>query len=74
MSGRQAPRDDAATFDMLTERWRGPWVEPRLVESWTYEADAAGVTCLLCTIGLPEGVRAETAARRAARRHRRQVP
>lgn len=59
MSGRQAPRDDAATFDLLTERWREHWLDPRLVESWTYEADAAGVPRLLCTMGLPDGVRAE---------------
>lgn len=59
MSGRQAPRDDAATFVLLTERWREHWLDPRLVESWTYEADAAGVPRLLCTMGLPDGVRAE---------------
>ena len=59
MSGRQAPRDDAATFDLLTERWREHWLDPRLVTSWTYEADAAGVPRLLCTMGLPDGVRAE---------------
>lgn len=59
MSGRQTPRDDAATFDLLTERWREHWLDPRLVESWTYEADAAGVPRLLCTMGLPDGVRAE---------------
>ncbi len=60
MSGRQAPRDDAATFDLLTERWREHWLDPRLVTSWTYEVDAAGVPRLLCTMGLPDGVRAET--------------
>ncbi len=59
MSGRQTPRDDAATFDLLTERWREHRLDPRLVESWTYEADAAGLPRLLCTMGLPDGVRAE---------------
>ena len=61
MRGRQASRDDAAVFDLLTERWREHehWLDPRLVESWTYEPDAAGVPRLLCTLGLPEGVRAE---------------
>jgi len=59
MSGRQASRDEAATFDLLTARWREHWLDPRLVESWTYEADAAGVPRLVCTMGLPDGVRAE---------------
>lgn len=59
LRGRQASRDDAATFDLLTERWREHWLDLRLVESWTYEPDAAGVPRLLCTMGLPEGVRAE---------------
>jgi hypothetical protein len=59
LRGRHASLDDAATFDLLTERWREHWLDPRLVESWAYEADAAGVPRLLCTMGLPEGVRAE---------------
>lgn len=59
MRGRAASREDAATFDLLAERWREHWLEPRLVESWTYEPDAAGVPLLVCTMGLPEGVRAE---------------
>jgi hypothetical protein len=59
MRGRQASRDDAATFDLLTERWRTHWLDPRLVESWTYEADAAGLARLLCTMVLPDGVKAE---------------
>ena len=59
MRGRTASREDAATYDALTERWREHWLEPRLVESWTYEPDAAGVPRLVCTMGLPEGVRAE---------------
>ena len=42
-----------------TERWREHWLDPRLVAGWTYEADAAGVPRLLCTMGLPDGVRAE---------------
>lgn len=59
MRGRGAAREDAATFDLLAERWRQHWLDPRLVESWTYEPDGAGVPRLVCTIGLPEGVRAE---------------
>ncbi len=43
LRGRQASRNDAATFDLLAERWREHWLDPRLVESWTYEPDAAGV-------------------------------
>ena len=57
-----ASREDAATFDLLTERWREHWLDPRLVERWTYESDAAGVPRLVCTMGLPEGVRAEAPA------------
>lgn len=59
MRGRAAAREDAATFDLLAERWREHWLDPRLVESWTYEPDGAGVPRLACTMGLPEGVRAE---------------
>lgn len=59
MRGRAAAREDAATFDLLAERWRDHWLDPRLVESWTYEPDGAGVPRLVCTMGLPEGVRAE---------------
>jgi len=59
MRGRVASREDAATFDVLAERWRKHWLDPRLVESWTYEPDGAGVLRLACTMGLPDGVRAE---------------
>ena len=59
MRGRQTSPGDAATFDLLTERKRKHWLDPRLVESWTYEADAAGVPRLVCTVALPDGVRAE---------------
>ena len=59
MRGRAASREDAASFDLLTERWREHWLDPRLVVSWTYEPDASGVPRLVCTMGLPEGVRAE---------------
>jgi hypothetical protein len=59
MRGRAASREDAATFDLLAERWREHWLDPRLVESWTYEPDGARVFRLVCTMGLPEGVRAE---------------
>lgn len=59
MRGRHASREDAATFDLLAARYREHWLDPRLVESWTYEADAAGVHRLACTMVLPDGVRAE---------------
>jgi hypothetical protein len=59
MRGRAASRDDAAAFDLLTERRREHWLDPRLVESWSYEPDAAGGRRLVCTMSLPEGVRIE---------------
>ena len=59
MRGRAASREDAAKFDLLSERWREHWLDPRLVESWTYEPNGAGVPRLECTMCLPEGVRAE---------------
>jgi hypothetical protein len=59
MRGRAASRADAATFDLLAERWRRHRLDPRLVESWTYEPDGARVPRFVCTVGLPEGVRAE---------------
>ena len=59
LRGRQASRQDAATYDLLTERRREHWRDPRLVESWTYDADESGVRRLICTVGLPDGVRAE---------------
>lgn len=60
MRGRQAAPGDAATFDLLTERWRKRFeLDPRIVRSWTYDADAEGVARLVCESGLPDGVRAE---------------
>lgn len=59
MRGRQASREDASLFDELVERWREHWLDPRLVESWTYGPDASGDRRLVCTMRLPEGVRAE---------------
>ena len=59
MRGRQASRDDAATFDLLAERFREHWLDPRLVEDWTYDADETGARRLVCTMGLPDGVKAE---------------
>lgn len=44
---------------MLTVGRRKHWIDPRLVVSWSYEADAAGVRRLVCTMGLPDGVKAE---------------
>lgn len=59
MRGRHAAPGDAATFELLEERWREHWLDPRLVESWTYGAPDSGALCLTCTVGLPEHVRAE---------------
>jgi hypothetical protein len=59
MCGRQATRDDAALFDLLTEHRRSHWLDPRLVERWTYDTDDAGARRLVCSVGLPDGVRAE---------------
>jgi hypothetical protein len=59
MRGRQASPADRAVFDQLVERRRKYWIDPRLVVSWSYEADAAGARRLVCTMGLPDGVRAE---------------
>jgi hypothetical protein len=59
MRGRQATRDDAAIFDLLTECRRSHWLDPRLVERWTYDTDDAGARRLLCSVGLPDGVEAE---------------
>jgi hypothetical protein len=58
MRGRQATRDDAAIFDLLTERWRPHWLDPRLIESWTYDTDDRDARRLVCSVGLPDGVRA----------------
>jgi hypothetical protein len=59
MCGRQTTRDDAALFDLLAEHWRSHWLDPRLVERWTYDTDDAGARRLVCLVGLPDGVRAE---------------
>lgn len=50
---------EAATYDVLAQRWREHWLDPRLVEGWTCEANAAGELRLVCMVGLPDGVRAE---------------
>lgn len=51
-------RDDLALFDVLTERWRPFSLDPRLVESWTYELGPEGTVRLVCAMALPGGVRA----------------
>jgi hypothetical protein len=61
MRGRQAAPGDAATFDLLAERWREHCIDPRLVESWTYDAQDSGARRFACTVGLPDGVRVELA-------------
>lgn len=50
---------DTTTFDVLTARCKAHWLDPRLVENWTYDEDATGSRRLTCTVGLPDGVRAE---------------
>jgi hypothetical protein len=59
MRGRHSAPGDAALFDLLSEHWRAHWLDPRLVASWTYDADGAGVRRLACTMGLPDRVEAE---------------
>jgi|GEM_PF-3071857 len=59
LRGRQASREDAATYDLLTELRRAHWLDPRLIESWTYDTDESGVRRLRCTVALPDGVHAE---------------
>ena len=49
----------SATFDVLAERFRPHWLDPRLVEDWSYEEDSTGARRLTCIVGLPDGVRAE---------------
>jgi hypothetical protein len=59
MRGRRAAPGETATFELLTARWRAHWLDPRLVERWTYEADDTGAPRLVCSMGLPDGVQAE---------------
>jgi hypothetical protein len=60
MGGKQAAPGDAATFDLLLDRWRDGFAfDPRLVRSWTYDADKRGTARLVCEMGLPDGVKAE---------------
>lgn len=61
MRGRQASRADAIVFDLLAARCRKHFGDPRLVESWSYEADPTGVPRLSCATCLPEGVRVQIA-------------
>lgn len=49
----------SATFDVLAERFGPHWLDPRLVEDWSYDEDSTGVRRLTCTVGLPDRVRAE---------------
>ncbi|HET7500475.1 MAG TPA: hypothetical protein VFK02_05710 [Kofleriaceae bacterium] len=50
MSGRQATQDDATLFDLLMECRRSHWLDPRLVERWTYDTDDAGARHLVCSV------------------------
>lgn len=59
MRGRHATRDDAAIFDLLAERRRSHWLDPRLVESWAYDTDDNGVRRLACAVRVPDRVRVE---------------
>lgn len=49
----------STTFDVLAERFEPHWLDPRLVEDWSYDEDPTGARRLTCTVGLPDGVRAE---------------
>lgn len=40
-------------------RLKPHWLDPRLVEDWSYDEDSTGARRLTCTVGLPDGVRAE---------------
>jgi len=59
MRGRQAAPGDAATFDLLAERWRAHWLDPRLVGIWTYDAHDGNARRLVCAVAVPDGVRVE---------------
>ena len=59
MRGRAASPDDARTFDLLTQRFREHWLDPRLVDRWTFDADDVGVRRLTCSMCLPDGVKIE---------------
>lgn len=59
MRGRQSSRADKEIFDLLTERSRAHWLDPRLVEDWSFEPSGANPRRLTCRVALPFGVRAE---------------
>lgn len=59
LCGPTASREDVATFDELSKRWSEHRFDPRLVDDWTYSLDGAGVARLVCSMRLPERVRAE---------------
>jgi hypothetical protein len=59
MRGRQAAPGDAAMFDVLTELRRKHWLDPRLVESWSYDAGDTDPPHLVCTFRLPDRVKLE---------------
>ncbi len=61
MRGRPAAPGETATFDLLAERWHEHWLDPRLVETWAYDSSDKGTRSLVCTIGLPDGVKVEMA-------------
>ena len=60
MSGAPAAPGSAATFMLLSERWREEFAfDPRLVGAWSYEAAGDGGFLLVCETTLPDGVVAE---------------
>jgi hypothetical protein len=60
MHGKKATPVDRAIFEQLTERWRQSFtLDPRLVDTWTYDADERGAPRLLCQMRLPDGVKAK---------------
>jgi hypothetical protein len=50
--------DGSATFEALSECFKPHWLDPRLVERWSYDEISTGARRLTCTMGLPDGVRA----------------
>jgi hypothetical protein len=73
MRGRQATREDAAIFDLLTACRRSHWTDPPLVDSWTYHTDdaARGASCARSDSPTASGPRFRRS--REAHRHRREV-
>jgi hypothetical protein len=59
MRGRGSTKEEKAAFDLLVERKRAHWLDPRMVDEWSYEPGGTGPRRLICEVSLPFGVRAE---------------